>query len=898
MPTKSKKTGSESVLTDELLAALGIERVAEAMGIVEYRLKSNSLKILLAENHATPNVSTMILYRVGSRNEAVGFTGATHFLEHMMFKGTDKFDYVACLKPFGGTFNATTSYDRTNYFTKVPTRGLPLVIEMEADRMRNLVLRKEHRDSEMSVVHNELDNGKNNPFAAVQEQLMAVSLQQHPYHHPVIGYALDVENVPLERLQAFYNTFYYPNNAAFMVSGDFNSAETLKLIAQHFGPLSPSPAPIPQVYTFEPAQEGTRKFEISRVSTFPAFTLMGFRSPGAAHKDNLALAAISAILGGSNRPASRLYKATIANGKAVEVFCSTNSLRDDGPFMVGGVLGRTGKHEELEAILLAELTKFANEPVSEEELNRTKAGNRKASEIGTDNAMALLEQLCSAEVEDSWRRFFTYDDDFDALTADDIQRAAKKYFTVKNLTIGRFVQEKPSKAAVQSATDSDSAASAASQSATEPADAGKVAASKAGFKKRTVVRKLANGLTVQILPMPLVKTAAVSLTVQAGNYLASQEKSMVPELTAQLLDKGSKNASKEEAGLALEDMKAAIGFSNSNYSVALNGKVVGKDLGKYITYVADMLRNPLFLEEELALVMEEMHTNLAQQLDDNDAVAGQRMSAELYSKDSPLYEKPIEQVLEELATITVEDLKQHHALHYSPKGTTITIAGAVDVEETMQIITLALGSWEGAAPKAITLPPAVVRAKATKTTVHLDNKESATIIVALPTSTTIGTKEFFAARIANAALGEDTIDSRLGRVIRKEKGLTYGVYSAFENPYFGGGSWQIELTTANDKVDEALALVHEIVAKYAAEGITQEEFEQCVEQADSRFMVSLDGPKPVASTMNLYTFLGLGIAMMDEIPAHYRRVTRDEVNAYIRKTFDLSKAATVIVGSI
>jgi len=781
----------------------------------------------------------------------------------------------------------------------VPTRGLPLVIEMEADRMRNLVLRKEHRDSEMSVVHNELDNGKNNPFSAVREQLMAVSLQQHPYHHPVIGYALDVENVPLERLQAFYNTFYYPNNACFMVSGDFNSAETLKLIAQHFGPLAASPAPIPQVYTLEPTQEGIRRFEVSRVSTFPAFTLMGYRTPGAAHKDNLALAAMTAILGGSNRPASRLYKSTIATGKAVEVFCMGNNLKDEGPFMIGGVLGRGGSYDELETILKSELNKFANEPVTEDELKRAKSGNRKASEIGTDNAMSLLEQLCSAEVEDSWQRFFTYDDHFDALTTEDIQRVARKYFQDKNLTVGRFVQEKVSTVVEEANADESLQTEAESTvSAADSSEAGaELSSQQTSFKKRTVVKKLANGLTVQILPMPLVKTAAVSLTVQAGNYLAGAN-SLVPELTAQLLDKGSKNASKEEAGLAMEDMKAAVHFSNSNYSVAMNGKVVGKDLPKYLTYLADMLRHPLFLQEELNLLVEELHTSFAQQMDDNDAVATQRLNAELFEKSSPLYEKPVEELLEELTKVTVEDLRQYHATNYSPRATTITIAGAVDVDETLQAITLALGGWEGGAPRPISLPAAKPRKEATRTVVHLDNKESATIIVAVPTTTTIGTKEFFAARIANAALGEDTIDSRLGRVIRKEKGLTYGVYSSFENPYFGGGAWVIQLTTANDKVDEALALVHEIVAKYAAEGISQEEFEQCVDQAESRFTVGLDGPKPVASTINLYTFLGMGIEMLDQLPKHYRKVTRDEVNAYIRKTFDLSRAATVIVGSV
>jgi len=580
----------------------------------------------------------------------------------------------------------------------------------------------------------------------------------------------------------------------------------------------------------------------------------------------------------------------------------TNSLKDEGPFMIGGVMGRTADYDDLEKILLAELQKFADEPVSDEELNRTKAGNRKATDIGTDNAMAMLEQLCQAEVEERWQRFFTYDDDFDGLTAADIQRVARKYFTVKNMTVGRFVQEKPTQALVEGEAAEHTADSAGDQQPDQPdtqaADSDAGASETASFKKRTVVKKLPNGLTVQIIPMPLVKTAAVSLTVQAGNYLADPAKSLVPTLVAQMLDKGSKNASKEEAGQALDDMKSGVHFNNGNYSVALDGKVVAKDLGTYITYVADMLRHPLFLQEELELVSEEMHTNLAQQSDDNDAVAGQCMSAALFPKDSPLYDKPFAEVLAELSTITVDDLRQYHAKYYSPKGTTITIAGAVNADDVMQSITLAFGGWKGEKAQAIKVPAALERKAPSKTVVHLDNKESATIIVALPTTTAIGTKEFFTAKVANAALGEDTIDSRLGRVIRKEKGLTYGVYSAFQNPYFGGGAWVIELTTANDKVDEALALVHEIVANYALEGITQEEFDQSIEQAESRFTVGLDGPSAVANTMSLYTFLGMGIEMMDQLPKHYRRVTRDEVNAYIRKNFDLTNAATIIVGSI
>ncbi|MBA4234133.1 MAG: insulinase family protein, partial [Ralstonia sp.] len=149
--------------TNSTVESLGFEKIEEIDGIVEYRHKGNGLKVLLIENHAAPVVTSMVVYKVGSRNEAVGYTGSTHFLEHMMFKGTPNYNLVESLKPLGADFNATTSYDRTNYFEKVPSRYLRELITMEADRMRNLSLRQSDRDSEMTVVRNEFEISKNDP---------------------------------------------------------------------------------------------------------------------------------------------------------------------------------------------------------------------------------------------------------------------------------------------------------------------------------------------------------------------------------------------------------------------------------------------------------------------------------------------------------------------------------------------------------------------------------------------------------------------------------------------------------------------------------------------------------------------------------------------------------------
>src|ERR671933_557128 len=245
--------------TEQLPA--GTSFVAEADGIREYRL-ANGMKVLLVENRVAPVATFLVVYKVGSRNEAVGYTGSTHLLEHMMFKGTPTFNkekntqIAATLQKLGADFNATTWYDRTNYFETVPSDQLELALRLEADRMRNSLIADEDRQSEMTVVRNELERGQNEPAMVLDEAVYAVAFREHPYHHPTIGWRSDVEGVPTARLKDFYDTFYHPNNATAIVVGDFNREHALDLINQYFGAFPASPAPIPEVYTDEPRQEG------------------------------------------------------------------------------------------------------------------------------------------------------------------------------------------------------------------------------------------------------------------------------------------------------------------------------------------------------------------------------------------------------------------------------------------------------------------------------------------------------------------------------------------------------------------------------------------------------------------------------------------------------------------
>jgi zinc protease len=271
------------VNTVDKKAQVSPEKISEVKGVSEFRL-TNGLRVLIAENHSAPVATLLVVYRVGSRNEAVGNTGSTHFLEHMLFKGTEEHNSEKgngiddLLTQIGAYWNATTWFDRTSYYEVVPIDYFEMCVELEADRMRNLRLRQEDHDSEMSVVRNELERGENHPEEALEKELYAIAFREHPYHHPTIGWRSDVEGVPMERLRQFYNTFYWPDNASVIALGDFKTEAALETINKYFGSIARAPHPIPGVYTTEPATCPESGWAITCLKRIMS-TLMRWRQP-------------------------------------------------------------------------------------------------------------------------------------------------------------------------------------------------------------------------------------------------------------------------------------------------------------------------------------------------------------------------------------------------------------------------------------------------------------------------------------------------------------------------------------------------------------------------------------------------------------------------------------------
>jgi zinc protease len=922
MSNTKVKTGSKKINAN-------VEFVAEQDGVAEYRLK-NGLKVLLVENNTAPVITLLVLYKVGSRNEGVGYTGATHFLEHMLFKGTKEHNPEQgngiddLLTQIGAYWNATTWFDRTSYYEVVPNEYLELCIKLEADRMRNLLLRQEDHDSEMSVVRNELERGENFPEDALEKELYAVAFREHPYHHPTIGWRSDVEGVPMERLREFYNTFYWPDNATVILVGDFEPEAALQMMEKHYGKLTAAPKPIPEVYTTEPAQEGERRLEISRVGDLPR-VWVGYHVPEAIHEDNYALAALRHILGSAYERSSRLYKALIDKSLASDAFARHDDLRDPGLFIVGTTLNPDVDLKLVESVLFEMIDELAKIPVSVEELDRAKSANRKGTILSKADPSSLAFMLGEAESKADWHWLIEYDDKFDAVTAEDVQRVVKKYFVRENRTVGIFIpkEDSPSLAdledgdleddvVVEDAEAAEGGKGAGAATGESPADLKKLLAlrppavkvergelRKWTFAEKTIKKVLPNGLTVLFLKNPGTDSIGITAIAKAGKYFTHKTNGSVAEVVSDLLTKGTQNFSKLQIAEELENMgiAGALEFSADNFRSSFGTHLVASDLPDFMKLLGDVLRRPLFLADELAKTKIEWQARYTEAINNTKMQAWNRLKRTIYEPGHPFSEKTFEEQLTELMALESSTLKEVHAQLYSPKSTIIVVVGDTELEPTLALIEKYFGDWKGGSADDIIIPAAALPATKHRIDISLADKKSTDVVIAHPTTLMRKAPDFYAAKLANAALGQDTITSRLGNVVRDRAGLTYGIHSSFSDTAFGSAAWSMSFSVNPVNVDRALRLVTEVVNDYLENGISDDELNKESGRAVGSFTVGLASSLGMSRALAEFEFLGLGVAELDKVVANYAATTKEQINEAMKKYITPDKTVTVVAGT-
>ena len=424
----------------------GYDFVKESAGIEEYTLVKNNLRVLVLEDHSAPVATFMVTYHVGSRNEAIGYTGSTHLLEHLMFKGSRNFNKEKNtaiwteLQNIGAQINATTWNDRTNYFEVVPSEHLDKAIAIEADRMRYAFLKDEDRQPEMTVVRNEFERGENSPFDVLDKNIWATAYQAHPYHHSTIGWRSDIENVSTERLKNFYDTYYWPNNATVTVIGDFNKKDALGSINKYFSEHSKSSEPIPPVYTDEPEQEGPRRIIVKRTGQ-TVIVGVAHKAPKGLHEDTYAFQVLAKIL--ADGKTSRLNKLIIDEGLATSIFMYDFPFLDNGLFITYAFLTPGTDHKKIEEIIIKEYNNILENGVSDDEIKRAQAQIRAMVAFSRDGTYAVASALNEAIAIGDWTFYTNFMDNINKVKVEKIKEVIKKYFTEDQSTTGWFIAKEP-----------------------------------------------------------------------------------------------------------------------------------------------------------------------------------------------------------------------------------------------------------------------------------------------------------------------------------------------------------------------------------------------------------------------------------------------------------------------
>ena len=530
-------------LAAAFLVASGVaaapQKSAAVEGVTEYRL-ANGLRVLTVPDPSADTVTVHVTYFVGSRHEGYGEKGMAHLLEHLLFKGSKN---VANVKEEftrrGARWNGTTASDRTTYFETLAAtpENLDWALAMEADRMVNSFVSRADLDSEMTVVRNEFEMGENSPGSILFQRMQRLAFPWHNYGNAIIGARSDIEHVPIERLQAFYRTWYQPDNALVIVGGRFDEGFALSRVDQTFGKIPRPERKLPELYTEDPPQDGEREVTLRRTGDTRLVAAM-YRIPAGSHPDYPAIDVLVHALG--HAPTGRLHVALVQKGLASYAWANERQLHDPGTAYFGAGLPAEASLEAARDALVGTLEGIGADPIRPEEVERAKTELLNDMEKAQIDSAVLIRTLAEFAAIGDWRLFYVYRDRLRAVSAADVQRVAVAYLKPANRVLGEFLPTaQPDRAAIPPAPDLEAAlAGYQGRAGVELGEA--FDPSPANIEARVIRRTLANGIKLALLPKKTRGGNVVaSLSLYWGDEASKMNRGTACTLAGGMLMRGS-----------------------------------------------------------------------------------------------------------------------------------------------------------------------------------------------------------------------------------------------------------------------------------------------------------------------------------------------------------------------
>lgn len=909
-------------------APTALRPITTLNGIREYKLP-NGLTVLLKEVHTAPVVYFSIWFKVGSVNEQLGQSGMSHLLEHMMFKGTKTRkpgDISTTLQQNGAEFNATTSFDRTNYFETLASDRLELAMQLEADRMQNSLFDPAQHQKEMTVVRSEYEGGENNPDSALTKAVRLAAYQVHPYRWTTIGFRSDIENISRDEMFDYYKRHYVPNNATIVLTGDFSTPNALSLIRKYFGPIPARPLPN-RFITPEPEQQGERRVTVRRAGS-TRLVQIAYHIPEFGHPDRYAMDVLESVLSGGRT--SRFFERLIQTGLASSAEAYDYGLRDPDLAILDATAQPGKTNEEVEKALLAEVEMLQNTPISSEELARVIRQAEAQYIYGQDGVQSLGRQIGENAMKGDWRYGENYLANIKRVTPADVQRVARKYLVERNRTVGYFEPIAPAAGAPGAAPVAISAKPEVRSNAQESPALSKIkpiprpgveqsrpeasglaqtrlaqtsAASSSTSRAATSAPKptrvvLENGVTLIVQEnhaTPSVSVAGALLS--AGGIFDPADKPGLAGFTASQLSRGTKTRSLLDIARTLEDVGASASVSGGTEYASLGGRSLTRDFGTVLDVLSDQLRNPAFPAEELEKARRQALAGIEQSRDDTGTLARIAFRNALYPVGHPYHEPTLDERAASLKSLTREDLAAFHASHYGPEKLVLTVVGDVTPAQATEMVRKYFGDWarQGKLPE-ISIPDTSIATGAAATqVVSVPDKAQADVIYGYAGRLKRTDPDFYRVTVLNTILGGG-LGSRLGVSVRDRLGLVYGI-GANNSATLGAGPFAVQFGSNPQNVDKALAEAQRQLQEAREKGLKPDEVQRAIDYITGTYAVTLSTNAAVAGQLLVGEVYGLGLDYIQKRNGYYKAVTPVQVNEAARKYLQPGRGTIVIAGS-
>lgn len=891
-------------------------KIKEVGGIEEYMYNPNGMNVLLIQDNSTPVVTVQIVYRVGSKHEVSGNTGSTHLLEHLNFKGTPTFNkkngnaIFSVLQGVGAQMNATTWYDRTNYYATVPSDKIELVLHIESDRMRNSLLLKEDKDAEMTVVRNEFERGENNPNSVLSKEIWSTAYMAHTYHHSTIGWRADIEKMPIEVLRKFYNTYYWPDNATLTIIGDFQKENLFNLVDKYFGKITKAPHDMPQPYTEEPLQLGPRRVVIKKPGQMGVISI-GYKIPGRLHEDLPALNVLGQIIGSGT--SSVLSKTFVDKGLAYYGYASPSNFQEVGLFIIGIGFASTSNHEDLNKQVLETIEKVKEEGVQQADVDRIVAKANAQTILSRDGSGSIAGQLNEAIAGGDWTDYIKGSNRLSKVTVEDVKRVAITYLVEDQSTTGYFIpkmtgnnneaEQKPSNSISQGDSKYYFRNPEANHKDVSEIDHKIISETISAYESvetnasgERFTRKTVEGIDVVTAKTGAKGFVTVSASFPIGDYINTKGNEVVPSLTVDMLSKGTTKNDKFQFSEKLEELGVSFRINSNQHKISINFKCLSKDIQTVLSLLAEELRNPLFDEKEFDLLKEQMVGNMKQGLTNPGTQGTMALSQTIYPKGHPNYITPIEISIKDIERVFLTDLKAFHKTYFGPKGMHLVVVGDVDTEIIYDAIKKVFYHWEGGMTDVSKYTEPTKGNGITKV-VTIPQKPSAVMYIGQYTGIERMDDDFMPFYIGTSILGGG-FSGRLMQTVRDNDGLTYSIGARHSGHNNTGGHWLVNASFNPTLFQKGFDATMVQITKWVNQGITAEELVAKKSNLMGSYKVGLSTTSGLAGTLLTYVERGLEPDYIDQYSKDIEAVTIDEVNKAIKKYVDLDKLIIIKSGSL